>query len=65
LALLLGLGELPRAVLVMFAALPTASSAYILAKQLGGNATLMAGIITGETLISLLTLPVVLSLLVA
>lgn len=65
LALLLGLGELSRAVLVMFAALPTASSAYILAKQLGGNAALMAGIITGETLISLLTLPVVLSLIVS
>lgn len=51
---------LARAVLVTFAALPTASSAYILARQLGGNAALMAVLITGETLFGLLTLPLVL-----
>lgn len=51
---------LERAVLVTFAALPTASSAYILARQLGGNAAMMAVLITGETLFSMVTLPVVL-----
>lgn len=49
-----------RAVLVLFAALPTASSAYILARQLGGNAAMMAVLITGETLFGLLSLPLVL-----
>ena len=49
-----------KAVLVVFAALPTASSAYILARQLGGNAPMMAVLITGETLLSMATLPLVL-----
>lgn len=49
-------------VLVLFAALPTAPSAYILARQLGGDAPAMAAIITGQTLLSILTLPVILIL---
>lgn len=56
----LEMAALERAVLVTFAALPTASSAYILARQLGGNAAMMAVLITGETLFSMITLPVVL-----
>lgn len=56
----LQVGALERAVLVTFAALPTASSAYILARQLGGNAGLMAVLITGETLLGILTMPLVL-----
>lgn len=51
-------------VLVLFAALPTASSAYILARQLGGNAELMAIIITFETLVSLISLPLCLIFLI-
>lgn len=35
--------------MVLFAALPTASSAFILARQLGGDAALMAAIITAQT----------------
>ncbi|MEN9434018.1 MAG: hypothetical protein RLZZ422_1607 [Pseudomonadota bacterium] len=50
-------------VVVIMAALPTASSAYILARQLGGNADLMAAIITLQTLAALLTLPLLLWLL--
>lgn len=56
----LNMEPLERAVLVTFAALPTAPSAYILARQLGGNAEMMAVLITGETLISMLTLPIAL-----
>jgi predicted permease len=52
------------AVVVTFAALPTASSSYILARQLGGDATLMAAIITFQTLAAMATLPLVLALLV-
>lgn len=58
------LDELSRAIVVMFAALPTASSAYILARQLGGNAEMMAVLITGETLLAMLSLPLILSLVV-
>lgn len=62
-ALALGLDTTSSAILVIFAALPTAPSAYILARQLGGNAELMAGMITGQTLLALVTLPLVLSFL--
>jgi malonate transporter and related proteins len=39
-------------------AAPVATSAYILSRQLGGDATLMANIITLTTLLSLITIPV-------
>ncbi|NIC05172.1 AEC family transporter [Billgrantia bachuensis] len=57
-ALLLGLDAISRDVALLFAALPTATSAYILARQLGGDAELMAALITGQTLLAMLTLPV-------
>ncbi|MDR5874201.1 AEC family transporter [Halomonas sp. CUBES01] len=58
LAWLVGLDTVSRDVALLFAALPTATSAYILARQLGGDAELMAAIITGQTLLAMLTLPV-------
>lgn len=48
------------AVIMIFASLPTAPTAYILARQMGGDAPLMAGIITFQTLLSAITMPVVL-----
>lgn len=59
---LLGLPTLESAVLVLFFALPSAPTAYVLARQLGGDAQLMAGIITLQTLLSALTLPLLLQL---
>ena len=53
-------GRLETAVLVTFAALPGASTAYILARQLGGDAPLIAAIVTVETALAMLTLPAVL-----
>ena len=50
-------------VAILLTALPTATSAYILARQLGGDAPLMAGIISGQTLLAMVTIPVVLALL--
>ena len=47
---------------LLFAAMPTAPSAYILARQLGGDAPLMAGIIALQTLLAALTVPAVLML---
>lgn len=59
LAVLLGLGPLETAIAVIFNALPSASSAYVLARQMGGDHRLMAGIITATTLVAALTLPMV------
>ncbi len=63
LALLLGIDGLLLQVAILLSALPTASSAYILARQLGGDAPLMAGIISGQTLLATVTIPLVLGLL--
>lgn len=54
----------PNALLIfmVFASVPTASAAYILAKQLNGDAPLVANILSTQTLLSMLTLPVALSL---
>jgi malonate transporter and related proteins len=38
-------------------AVPTASASYILARQLGGNASLMAEILTLQTLCAMVTIP--------
>ncbi|WP_447554572.1 AEC family transporter [Vreelandella sp. EE22] len=62
LAWALSLDALSRDVALLFAALPTATSAYILARQLGGDSELMAAIITGQTLLAMLTLPLWLQL---
>jgi hypothetical protein len=57
-------GRLETAVLVTFAALPSASTAYILARQLGGDAPLIAMIVTVEIALAMVTLPLVLIWLV-
>ncbi len=45
------------AVAILFAALPTSATAYVMARQLGGDHSLMARIITVETLAATCTLP--------
>jgi predicted permease len=42
---------------LMFQSIPTASSSYIMAKTLGGNAPLMAGIVAAQTLLAGLMMP--------
>lgn len=59
----LGVGGVAAAVAVLFNGLPTATNSYILARQLGGDARLMAGIITLQTALAMVTLPIVLALL--
>ncbi len=63
LAVSLGGDGLLVQVVVLLAALPTATSAYILARQLGGDAPLMAGIISGQTLLAMITIPLMLGVL--
>ncbi|MEX1196526.1 MAG: AEC family transporter [Pseudohongiellaceae bacterium] len=51
------LDTLTRQVLLLLACLPTATSAYILARQLGGNATMMANIISVQSLLAFAIMP--------
>ena len=53
----LGLSGLNYQIAVLFAALPTASSAYILAMRMGGDGRSVAWLISATTLGSMLTLP--------
>lgn len=48
---------------IVFAALPTASSAYILAQRMGGDGTRVAWLISASTLLAMLTLPLWLAFL--
>lgn len=57
LCLALGLGLLPTAMAVLFMALPTAATSYVMARAMGGDAPLMAAITTSEHVLSVLTLP--------
>lgn len=58
----LDVGTVATFVAILFNATPTSSSAFILARLMGGDARLMAGIITVQTALSLITLPLVLAL---
>ncbi|MCH7345337.1 AEC family transporter [Pelomonas sp. CA6] len=49
--------------LLAFAALPTASSAYVLAVRMGGNGPFVAGLITLSTLLGMVVLPLWLTVL--
>jgi predicted permease len=57
------IGGPSRTVLVLWAALPISSSAYALARQLGGDAALMTAAITATTVLAAITLPLVLALI--
>lgn len=50
-------------VLVVFSAIPVAPTAYVLTRQLGGDGTLMAGLVTAQTLAAAATIPLMLWLL--
>lgn len=54
----LGVRDLALVVCAIYAGLPMAPNSYVLARQLGGDARLMAGLITLSTLTAALTLPV-------
>ncbi len=59
-----GLNPVEMQVLVVFAALPTATSAYILARQMGGDDAMLARLLTLQTALAALTLPWILTLLI-
>jgi hypothetical protein len=59
-----GLPPLQLQIATTFCALPTASSAYVLAARMGGNGPFVAFLISTGTVLSLLTLPIWLGLTV-
>ncbi len=58
-----GLPPLQQAIVVAFAAMPTASSAYVLAVRMGGHGPFVAGLVTVSTLLAMAGLPAALALL--
>lgn len=59
----LGLPPQQRLIVVMFAALPTSSSAYVLASRMGGDGGYVAGLVTVSTLLGMVSLPAWLAVL--
>ncbi len=62
LALALRLDAMQASVLMAFSAVPTASSAYVLAARMGYNGAYVAGLVTLSTLLGVLSLPFALAL---
>jgi hypothetical protein len=65
LALRFGLTGSNLAVVTICSAVPTASSAYVLARLMGGNAPLLAQIITLQTILAAVTMPIAIALVAA
>ncbi len=53
----IGLNETETMVAMLFGAAPTAASGFTLAREMGGDAPLMAAIITIQTLVAFITMP--------
>jgi malonate transporter len=62
LALQFGITGSNLAVVTICSAVPTASSAYVLARQMGGDAPLLAQIITLQTILAAMTMPIAIAL---
>ncbi len=63
LAILFGLDTVQTTILLAFSALPTSTSAYVLATRMGYDGAPVAAMVTLSTLLALLSLPFALSLL--
>ena len=59
----LGLHGPAAVIALLFQALPTASSSYIMARQLGGDAPLMAAITAVQTIVAGITIPLAMAAL--
>ncbi len=62
LALWFGLTGSNLAIVAVCSAVPASSSAYVLARQMGGDAPLLAQIITLQTILAAFTMPIVIAL---
>jgi hypothetical protein len=57
------LSPIQRTVVVAFAAMPTASTCYVLAARLGGHASFVAGLVTVSTVLGMASVPLALAAL--
>ena len=57
-----GLSGDSLAIVAICAAVPTSPSAYVLARQMGGDAPLLAQIITLQTILAAITMPIAIAL---
>src|SRR6478672_1226148 len=64
LALWFGLSGSNLAIVTACSAVPASSSAYVLARQMGGDAPLLAQIITLQTILAAITMPIAIALVV-
>ena len=55
---IVGLEGLPRTIAIIAGAVPTASTAYVMARKMGGDYDLMANIVTFQVIASGITLPI-------
>lgn len=62
LARFMGLSEVETFVALLFGAVPTSASSYTLARQMGGDAPLMAAIVTLQTILVFMTMPLTITL---
>ena len=62
LALWFGLSGSNLAIVTACSAVPASSSAYVLARQMGGDAPLLAQIITLQTILAAITMPIAIAL---
>ncbi|TFV76277.1 AEC family transporter [Bradyrhizobium frederickii] len=62
LGLWFGLSGNSLAIVAICSAVPTSSSAYVLARQMGGDAPLLAQIITLQTILAAITMPIAIAL---
>jgi malonate transporter len=62
LALWFGISGTSLVIVAVCSAVPTSSSAYVLARQMGGDAPLLAQIITLQTILAAITMPIAIAL---
>jgi predicted permease len=62
LALWFGISGSSLVIVAVCSAVPTSSSAYVLARQMGGDAPLLAQIITLQTILAAITMPIAIAL---
>jgi malonate transporter and related proteins len=62
--LFFGVRGTPAAVAILCSAVPTGSGAYVLAKQMGGDAPLVANILTAQVVCAAVTIPLILTYVV-
>jgi malonate transporter len=62
LALLMGITSVALVVVACSSSVPAPAETYVLARQMGGDAPLMAQILAFETVLAALTMPIVLAI---